>query len=556
MQPKEQEACACLTERGRRRLESGWQRDSLHCLLCGVPAKLRERDAPRNVFCHEDCQSTLRDLDRFFPLGMKRRRPMEADFVWPWMPVEILTEMIYWVFGGELHSRADYNELLRLGAVSEQFALAVFGAQDPQTKRWIAPGVVHRIQFLAFTIVRQLSHNALTRFVGLQTLQFGEFRLHPLGFLGEDASERRALLAALPNLTQLKMDDEDIWRNASLDPLLALNGLKRLWLYAGGGDGLLDDVIVHLTRLEHLRMEAFGGVDTRPIAMPTSLRVLSIGLRITPSNFGALINLTELDVSTFVAVSDKQLRLLTNLRNLNSNGTLTDASLQQLTLLETLTTKSTLITYRDGIAHLRHLTALSLYGNALQNDEPDAAVYLTNLRTLELDGEREFLEEELRRMTRLESLAVSGENHLFLPANLPAMTQLTDLRLAFAPVKFDAILPLVNLRRLFVTSADRETITTLPPSLEVLGLKGSIHVATETWAPLTQLRELYLYGRFDALPAEPPPQLRYFHSLASVDAGEAWRRAGVVVLDREWKPHSDYWWPPGLQSPFSTFSYI
>jgi hypothetical protein len=134
-------------------------REGGQCLLCGYGALIEECASPHHVFCDEDCQASLWGLDHFFTLGFKRGGKALVEMAsHTTIQDAVLIRFFEWAYRRSLHTVEEYEELLAMRLVSDQFRRVIDGT--------VLPGIHH----LGESIRRSLSSDAMRQFTGLLPL--------------------------------------------------------------------------------------------------------------------------------------------------------------------------------------------------------------------------------------------------------------------------------------------------------------------------------------------------------------------------------------------------
>jgi hypothetical protein len=134
-------------------------REGGQCLLCGYGALIEECLSPEHVFCDEECQASLWGLDHFFTIGFKRGAEALVEMAsHATIPDAVLIRFFEWAYRHSLRSVEEYEELLAMRLVSEQFRRVM--------NDHILPGV----RYLSEAIRRSISPDALREFTGLLPL--------------------------------------------------------------------------------------------------------------------------------------------------------------------------------------------------------------------------------------------------------------------------------------------------------------------------------------------------------------------------------------------------
>lgn len=512
------------------------------CWMCAKRATMREVTSPVHV-CSETCQANLRDLNRFFALGveggMKRLREPDPAFQWAWIPPEIIAEMLLWAYRYALHSRAEYNELMELSRVSNAFAKAV-------------RTTMRRITFLSHWITALGDEKAMSQFRALETTSTG----------GDQAFYHVKWLAHFRNLTSLALvgDALGFQQTATFALIRALPRLRvlRLDRVLIPGGALRD-----MTTLEHLRLSDCR--FNRPIGLTTTLRSLALFAIDSPAFVASvddLAGLTELRIaSSPLAIPD--LTRLVNLTALATTQPLRGGSFNNLRHLST-----SHLTYDDLVA-LPSLTSLDT--DSLELRDISTSTRLSALRLSRGRG-------NLPPMPGVTRLGVERCGQAFLSVqSLNGFRHLTSLYVDNTQLPDAALALLTSLRRFYYIDSEYSPVmfgagADVPgnqglaalTSLEVLFLRHASHVSYQGVSVLTALRELYLHrtrendatfarehGEKAAMLYEMP-SLRYLcvSRALKADEAKAARLLDVTVLEADYQPEVDRWWPEGLQNPF------
>jgi len=552
-----------LCQRAWRNLRHMQESSPTRCVLCTRhTSRVNEDDGL--VTCGHECRGRLFQMERFFqvmlPLsnggsgGVKRLRQPDLNFEWSYMPPEILAEIILWAYRYALHSREEYDELMEMSKISKTFAQAIKMA-------------IPRFVFLARWVFLR-GEEAIRQFHGLETLRLGGDNPNLFGICDS--------LKHFPNLTKLTLGFAMIPSDTRQKVFAAVRALAHLRILSLGAQTLPADCLKGMTTLEHLDLQACQG--RAPIGVENGLRSLylfNVKANILLPNLSELVSLTELDIGYETTV-EGSLAGLTNLLTLHSGGGLhiDRLTLQSLANLRHLTVNRRTEYSVEDLNAMTSLTSLRIkaqnYRNLLHH------ISRNQLRTLIIDNDESGSSPVIP--PRVEYFEL--HNAILAISDFSAFDRLTVLRLENGGIHDDALQSLVSLRHLFLIWNRWSTFSGKVPSdagisslvnLEMLFLQNARNITYSGISKCTGLRELYLqrdddlqkqFAKAGGEKAEmlyTIPNLRYLMLHVGYLGGlsreemKAARALDVTVLDAEWQPVIDGWWPDSLRDP--CFSY-
>ncbi len=438
--------------------------DKNHCLKCGESAVIRERREPLNVFCDADCQRVLHGLDSLLALGMKRglNQVVQLEINWP---DDVLIRLLEQAYGNRLATRREYEELLEMTTVNQQF------------NDIITLYTIPHIRYLCSEILLEISDTALQQFTGLRRLCMAD---------DYAINVRESSISHFHSLTVL------VLRRITLpaDAFAALRSLEKLVIQeCGVSNELLETVTPSLLSLT-VRDESH--LNAKCLAHFSALQSLTLANTVRRfSDINACgATLKHLTVGPLVGMWNSGVQQLANLESLDLSGA-SAAALDENCLV--------------FFPRLQRLLLDNYTGMRL-----GGPVALDSLQELSIGGRCRVSLGDASQFRGLTSLSLNGRTDLAIAAGMfDAFPQLLSLDLAGTEI--DVPLPAtletlalstaaqwVSLPRLtalhvvnFEDFDDDDALAQLP-QLEVLSIVGHCDVTENGLSRLVNLREFTL----------------------------------------------------------------
>lgn len=257
----------------------------------------------------------------------------------------------------------------------------------------------------------------------------------------------------------------------------------------------------HISRLIGLKRLAIGGI-TQPLVIRqfTNLTFLDLGNNHTVSNKCVRVVsniLNSLSLTRNPRINDQTVAMCTNLTSFNllGNTMITNMGISRLTQLTYLSLFDNANITDMVVKQMTSLTKLVLVGNGTITD--DSVSRLLHLKSLDLGGNSVITNASVSKLTALTVLSLACNRNI-TNSGIATLTNLTSLNVDSKKCKitYEGLYPLVNLTSLFMARNYKLAydIIELPAHITRIDLSGIPRISPHTSPFLSNITALTITG--------------------------------------------------------------